>query len=143
MGSCWHCPPCSSGPLCTDPQVPIIGIDWYDGAEGYADEDAPTLAIAFENGRVQVMRSDVDDAPVLIDTGMKLAQCKWNTDGTILTLSGQQTATLQTGEKRDFNIVQFYTPYGRHLRSLKVPGNGIAALSWEGGGLRIAVSRAT
>ncbi|CAE7892585.1 WDR35, partial [Symbiodinium sp. KB8] len=71
----------------TPGQVPIIGIDWYDGAEGYADEDAPTLAIAFENGRVQVMRSDVDDAPVLIDTGMKLAQCKWNTDGTILTLS--------------------------------------------------------
>ena len=35
-------------------QIPIVGISWYDGAEGNADPLAPTLAIAFENGRVQV-----------------------------------------------------------------------------------------
>jgi WD repeat-containing protein 35 len=35
-------------------QVPVVGISWYDGAEGNADPLAPTLAIAFENGRVQV-----------------------------------------------------------------------------------------
>ena len=42
------------GYLDAHPQIPIVGISWYDGAEGNADPLAPTLAIAFENGRVQV-----------------------------------------------------------------------------------------
>ena len=36
--------------------------------------------------------------------------------------------------------VQFYTPLGQHLRSLRVPGSSISGLSWEGGGLRIALA---
>lgn len=50
--------------------VNIVGIHWYDGTQGHEVANAPTLAIAFENGRVQVMRKHVDDSPVLIDTGM-------------------------------------------------------------------------
>jgi WD repeat-containing protein 35 len=37
-------------------------------------------------------------------------------------------------------MVQFYSPYGQHLRTLKVPGGGIQALSWEGGSLRVALA---
>ena len=37
-------------------------------------------------------------------------------------------------------MVQFYSPYGQHLRTLKVPGSGIQALSWEGGSLRVALA---
>lgn len=37
-------------------------------------------------------------------------------------------------------MVQFYAPSGQHLRTLKVPGAGISALSWEGGSLRIALA---
>ena len=118
--------------------VQIVGIHWYDGAEGYSDPSAPSLAIAFENGRVQVMRSDSDEEPVLIDTGMRLAQAKWNSNGTVLALAGSQATMLASGEKRDVSQVQFYSPFGTHLRTLKVPGTGITALSWEGGGLRIA-----
>ena len=29
---------------------------------------------------------------------------------------------------------------GQHLRTLRVPGSGISSLSWEGGGLRLAVA---
>lgn len=118
--------------------VQIIGIHWYDGAEGYSDPSAPSLAIAFENGRVQVMRSEADEEPVLIDTGMRLTQCRWNSNGTTLALGGSQTTTLSSGEQRDVSQVQFYTPFGIHVRTLKIPGSGIGALSWEGGGLRIA-----
>ena len=50
-------------------QTSIIGIDWYDGAEGVQDASQPTLAIGVENGRLQLMRHEHDDAPVLIDTG--------------------------------------------------------------------------
>jgi WD repeat-containing protein 35 len=120
--------------------VNIIGIHWYDGAEGHLDVKAPTLAIAFENGAVQVTRGEQDDNSVLIDTGMKLTQCKWNTNGSVLALAGSKLTNLQSGEERDVSMVQFYDPYGMHLRTLKVPGNGISALSWEGGGLRIALA---
>ena len=32
----------------------------------------------------------------------------------------------------DTQMIQFYTPYGKHLRTLKVPGTQLAALTWEG-----------
>ena len=35
------------------------------------DPSVPALAICLANGRVQLMRNEVDDAPVLLDTGMK------------------------------------------------------------------------
>ena len=44
------------------------------------------------------------------------------------------------GTEKDSNVVQFYTPYGEHLRTLKVPGKQITACAWEGGSLRIALS---
>lgn len=37
-------------------------------SEGFADAKNPTLAICFENGRCQVMRSEMDEKPALIDT---------------------------------------------------------------------------
>ena len=35
---------------------------------------------------------------------------------------------------------QFYSPFGQHLRTLKVPGSGIKAVTWEGASLRIALA---
>ena len=48
----------------------LVGIDWYDGAEGYSDPGQPTLALGMENGRLQLQRHETDENPVLIDTGM-------------------------------------------------------------------------
>ena len=45
-----------------------------------------------------------------------------------------------TADMREANMVQFYSNNGVHLRTLRVPGTGINALSWEGGGLRIALA---
>jgi len=118
----------------------IIGVHWYDGAEGYQHPGAPSLAVAFANGRVQISRGDEDDSPVLLDTRMKLTQCRWNSNGTILALAGQHVSQLQGGEMREISMVQFYTPFGQLLKTLKVPGSGISALSWEGGGLRVALA---
>jgi len=72
---------------------------------------------------------------------MTLTQCKWNARGTVLALAGRQKSVSRDGEERSVAMVQFYTPLGDHVRSLKVPGsNGIAAMSWEGSGLRIALA---
>lgn len=36
--------------------------------------------------------------------------------------------------------VQFYTPFGAHLRTLRIPGSRLSGLTWEGGGLRMALA---
>ena len=37
-------------------------------------------------------------------------------------------------------VVQFYTPFGQHMRTLKVPGTSITSLSWEADGLKLALT---
>jgi WD repeat-containing protein 35 len=36
------------------PVVIIVAIDWYNGLEGYSDPNAPSLALAFQFGKIQV-----------------------------------------------------------------------------------------
>jgi len=120
-------------------QTSLIGIDWYDGAEGLQDPNQPVLAIGLENGRLQLMRHEMDEAPVLIDTGMLTASIKWNTNGSVLAVAGNLLSG-GSADRRDVSMVQFYAPHGQHLRTLKVPGSGISALSWEGGSLRVALA---
>eukprot|EP01006_Ploeotia_vitrea_P054301 TRINITY_DN67870_c2_g4_i1.p1 TRINITY_DN67870_c2_g4~~TRINITY_DN67870_c2_g4_i1.p1 ORF type:complete len:1236 (-),score=168.86 TRINITY_DN67870_c2_g4_i1:194-3901(-) len=121
-------------------QPKIVGLHWYDGSEGYNDSKTPSLSICFDNGRCQIMRSEVDEKPTLIDTGMRSSNMQWNTQGTVLAIGGVQTASTATGDKKEVSMVQFYNPFGQHLRTLKVPGSGISAISWEGTGLRIALA---
>ncbi|XP_042704625.1 WD repeat-containing protein 35 isoform X10 [Chrysemys picta bellii] len=115
----------------------IAGIHWYPGTEGYTEQDCPCLAICFDNGRCQIMRHENDQNPVLIDTGMNVVSIQWNHCGSVLAVAGFQKATTQD---KDVNLVQFYTPFGEHLRTLKVPGKQMSALSWEGGGLKIGLA---
>ncbi|XP_075606665.1 WD repeat-containing protein 35 isoform X2 [Balearica regulorum gibbericeps] len=115
----------------------IAGIHWYHGTEGYVEPDCPCLAVCYDNGRCQIMRDENDHNPVLIDTGMYVVCIQWNHCGSVLAVAGSLKATSQD---KDVNIVQFYTPFGEHLRTLKVPGKQISALSWEGSGLKIALA---
>nr|XP_032817286.1 WD repeat-containing protein 35 isoform X1 [Petromyzon marinus] len=116
--------------------VSIAGLHWYDGREGFVDPGCPCLAICFDNGRFQIMRHENDEKPVLIDAGMTVMSIQWNHCGSVLAVAGSQRAY---GQEKEFNLVQFYTPFGEHLRSLKMPGKHLSALAWEGGGLRIAL----
>eukprot|EP00736_Rhodelphis_marinus_P014135 Rmarinus@m.4538 len=118
----------------------IVGIDWYDGIEGFMEPNQPTLALCYSNGRVTLMRHEGDEEPVLIDTVMRASKIQWSHHGNVLAVAGSQLTTLPNGEQREVSMVQFYNPFGQHLRTLKVPGSGIQSLSWEGGGLRIALA---
>ncbi|XP_031567757.1 WD repeat-containing protein 35-like isoform X2 [Actinia tenebrosa] len=117
--------------------VRITGIDWYSGADNLVDSNTPCLAICFDNGRMQIMRHELDESPVLIDTSMAVAKIQWNGNGSVLAVAGSQRAVTQD---KDVNVVQFYTPEGEHLRTLKVPGKQITSACWEGGSLRIALA---
>ena len=135
-------PPLPSGALQEGYQgsAVIMGVEWYDGLEGYCEPNCPVLAIAMDNGRMQLMRSENDENAVLIDTGMKISRVKWNTNGSVLGVAGSQSHTNSSGETREACMVQFYSYDGQHLRTLRVPGSTISALSWEGGGLRVALA---
>uniref|UniRef100_A0A4W4HJB5 WD repeat-containing protein 35 n=1 Tax=Electrophorus electricus TaxID=8005 RepID=A0A4W4HJB5_ELEEL len=116
----------------------IAGIHWYAGTEGYVEPDCPCLAICYDNGRCQVMRYENDDSEwVIIDTGMNVASVQWNHCGSVLAVAG---SLRNMGSDKDVNVLNFYTPFGEHLRTLKVPGKQMTAVSWEGGGLRIALA---
>ena len=69
---------------------------------------------------------------------MSTVGCQWSHDGSILAVAG--TMSVSGGSEKDSNVVQFYTPFGEHLRTLKVPGKQITACAWEGGSLRIALA---
>ncbi|XP_062462356.1 WD repeat-containing protein 35 isoform X3 [Pezoporus occidentalis] len=115
----------------------IAGIHWYHGTEGYIEPDCPCLAVCYDNGRCQIMRDENDHNPVLIDTAMNVVCIQWNHCGSVLAVAGSLKTTSQD---KDVNAVQFYTPFGEHLRTLRVPGKQISALSWEGSGLKIALA---
>jgi len=117
--------------------VPIAAIHWFE-LQRYGEATQPALCIAFENGRVQIMRSDTDDKPILIDTNMRITSARWNPGGSTLAIAGMQTSNA-AGEK-DAGVVQFYAPTGQHLRTLRVPGTSLRSISWEGTGLRIALA---
>lgn len=124
----------------TEGSVAIAGIDWYSGFVG-ADNQIPTLCVGFENGRVQIMRSDSDDKPVLIDTQLRCTGLKWDPNGTTVAVAGMQSQQQAgPGPDREVGVVQFYAPTGQHLRTLRVPGSNLRSISWEGNGLRLALA---
>ena len=115
------------------PDVKLVSIRWYDGSEGYVEPNCPSLCIAYSNGRIQLMRSETDDNPVLLDTGLNLTRVCWNYGGSALAVAG-------VGVDDKVCMVQFYDPNGVHLRTLKMSGSHIYGISWEGQGLRIALA---
>jgi len=52
-------------------------------------DDAPAgLCLAYEQGRMILMRNDKDDDPIAVDTSMILSKVSWNPTGTILAVAG-------------------------------------------------------
>lgn len=48
-------------------------------------------------------------------------KARWNTNGTVLALSGTARAAVnKSGHSRDLSVVKLYSPYGLALRTLKV-----------------------
>ncbi|KAG5344860.1 WDR35 protein, partial [Acromyrmex heyeri] len=117
----------------------IIALQWYDGRNGYVAMDCPTLAICYRNGRILLMRDTSDDNPIMLETGVTTSWCNWNSCGSLLAITGMMPL-LSNGETKDMNVIQFYTPFGEHMRTLKVPGREVTCCTWEKGSLRVALS---
>ncbi|KPJ21144.1 WD repeat-containing protein 35 [Papilio machaon] len=63
---------------------------------------------------------------------MTIIDCHWNHNGTILATAGCT--------KEQANVIQFFTAYGEQVRTLRVPGGSMRALSWERCSLRLAIA---
>ena len=42
--------------------IRIAGLEWYNGLYGYMEPNCPSLALCFDNGRCQIMRSEIDES---------------------------------------------------------------------------------
>ncbi|KAA3679029.1 WD repeat-containing protein 35 [Paragonimus westermani] len=122
-------------------------MHWYHGDKGLVEPNCPTLAICYDIGRCQLMRSQLDTDPILLDTGIEITCSAWNENGSLLAIAGLQRgiASSQSNSgksaERDVNVVQFYSAFGEHLRSICLPGKNLAACAWEGNGsLRLALA---
>ena len=40
-------------------------MQWYNGCNGYLSPNIPCLAVAFDNGRIQIMRHELDESESL------------------------------------------------------------------------------
>lgn len=115
----------------------IVGLDWYDGKQGLLDENCPVLVICYHSGHMQLMRSEFDEAPIVIDTNMRAVSCKWNHNGTVVAVVGTM---IFPNENKENNVIQFFSPFGEHMRTLKIPGENVTCCVWEGNSLRVALS---
>lgn len=73
--------------------MPLAAIEWYDhNKQGFSYEDASEnsacLCIAYQCGRLQLMRKLQDPKPFLVDTGMFIKKVKWNPNGNVLAVCG-------------------------------------------------------
>lgn len=81
------------------------------------------------------MKNDQDENLIVVDTHLRPIDCQWNHDGTVMAIAGR-SADASPGPNQ--NTIQFYTPLGKLIRTMKLPGNNIAGLAWEGFSLRLA-----
>lgn len=56
-------------------------IFWY--ATGSPVQGNSVLALAFDNGKIQMMAHESDDQATVIDSGLKLGTIEWSRDGMV------------------------------------------------------------
>lgn len=95
---------------------------------------------------MQLSRGDDDTSAEIFDTGLGSIQyCRWSTKGNILAVVGTNAVGGGQSSKGEStrgatSMVKFYDGYGRFIRSIRIPGENIAAVSWEGGDLRLSLA---
>jgi len=116
----------------------LLAILWFDSSncttlpDNYS-EIFPTLCIVYENGKVQLMKSESDDSPILFDVGLKIKCARWFPQGSVLAFGG--FTNEDTDKKHE---IRFYTSKGILLHVLKL-SNPISSFGIEGNGMRMAL----
>ena len=99
---------CLQGSYGEDPE--IVGLEWYHGQEGFCLSGCPVLAVCLRTGQLQLMTDELDDTCLVVNTGMQVSNIKWNSNGSVLAVSG----VIASNESSAAAVVQFYSCYGEH-----------------------------
>ncbi|KAI9219489.1 hypothetical protein BC828DRAFT_386038 [Blastocladiella britannica] len=127
----------------------IVDMHWHSNLRGTGNGAEPALAIAFDNGKLQMNCHERDTQPVLVDTQMTQLVLRWSPSGSHLAVAGHQllakpsaaTGAADGSEPKPMVVVQLYSRSGEYLRYLKVPqGKVIRAITWDATGLRLALA---
>ena len=110
----------------------LVALKWFKHS---TNPELRCLAILFHNGMLQLMRNEHDENPIVINTELKPEDCQWNHDGTILAIAGR-SASESPGPNQ--NAIHFYSAIGTRIRTMKLPGNQVSGIAWEGFSLRLA-----
>lgn len=145
-------------------EVAITSIHWHASSvlsvnNNYrtylVHPDAPfSLCIAFDNGKVQLSRGDDDSSAIVLDTDLNsVTYCRWSTKGNIIAIVGTQNVPGTSGKGAEYksssgqtsnptiiNLVKFFDNFGKPIRSIRIPGDCITAVSWEGADLRLSLA---
>ena len=114
----------------------MVGIKWFNNISFSKSNETPTLAIVFENGRIQLMRYESDESAIVFDAELRISSICWNNSGNILAVTG----CLDNESDNKRNCVKFYSNSGDLVQALRVPGKQIYSSSWEKESLRIALA---
>lgn len=88
----------------------IVGLEWYSGQEGFCESGCPVLAVCLRTGQLQLMTDELDDTCLVVNTGMQVNNIKWNSNGSVLAVSG----VIANNASPAAAVVQFYSCYGEH-----------------------------
>ncbi|OQR74556.1 WD repeat domain 35 [Tropilaelaps mercedesae] len=126
------------------PNSNIVEIKWHKRGPvgerpggGYYENEVPCLAIATDEGHIQLLKKEVDPLPILIDCDMMISGLEWAPSGSMIAVIGR---LLQAREPDRKNVIKLFSNQGQYLHTLVVPGKHITGCTWEGTGLRLAVS---
>ncbi|XP_028969091.1 WD repeat-containing protein 35 [Galendromus occidentalis] len=101
------------------------------------ESDYHTLAIVTDDGHLQLLKKEVDPSPIVIDCDMMIAGIEWSPQGNMIAVIGR---LLQTRDPDKRNVIKLFSNQGNYLHTLVVPGKHITGCTWEGTGLRLAIS---
>ena len=93
----------------------IIGLEWHNGRERYSQEGMSAVAICLSNGSLQLMKDELDEACMVISTGMQPSAIKWNSSGSVLAVAGVLGGGA-TSSGQGLAVVQFYSCTGETAR---------------------------
>lgn len=99
-------------------EVRIASMDWYSGA---IDRGTPCLAIAYNDGWLQISQDNRDTTPVKVKMDLKPLKILWNTNGAFLAISGYQEEKC---------TIQFRNNTGQVLNGAQVVSQ-VFASSWS------------
>ena len=129
----------------------LMGIKWSPPTSGFLNRR--NLILGFESGKIHLMKDEMDEAPLIIPTGMINTHIEWNDRGTMIAVTGKPIPKAGTSgllpagdgsspDKSKSNVyLKLYEPVeGTQIQFLKIPGKEITCCSFEKDSLRIVCS---